>query len=113
MQRKIRLDNSGENKRLEEILKGKGINLKFEYTPVDGPEYNGVVECSFATMYGRVRVILNAVVFFGDNQDNFWAERASTAAKLDNILAYKSGTPASFFEDGKEPAYEDFIHPFC
>ena len=50
--------------------------------------------------------------FFGDNQDNFWAECASTATKLDNILAYKSGTPSSFFEDGKEPAYADFIHLF-
>ena len=55
VRRKIRLDNAGENKSLEEILKGKGSNLKFEYTPVEGPEYNGVVERDFVTMYGRVR----------------------------------------------------------
>ena len=24
----------------------------------------------------------------------------------------KVGTPASFFEDGKEPGYADFLHPF-
>ena len=36
--RKIRLDNAGENKRLEIILKDKGFDLKLEYTPVDGPK---------------------------------------------------------------------------
>ena len=46
------MDNAVENKRLEEILKEKSFNLKFEYTPVDRPEYNGVVEGAFATMYG-------------------------------------------------------------
>ena len=45
--------------------------------------------------------MLNEGGFFGDNWDKFWAECASTVAKLDDILAYKSGTPASFFEDGK------------
>ena len=52
--------------------------------------------------------MLNAGGFFGDNRDKFWAEYSSTVAKLDDILAYKSGTPASFFEDGKEPGYKDF-----
>ena len=112
VRRKIRLDNAGENKRLEEILKEKGFDLKFEYTPVDRPKYNGVVERDFAKMYGRVRAMLNAGGSFGDNPDKFWEECALTAAKLDDILAYKSGTPASFFEDGKKPGYADFLHPF-
>ena len=47
-----------------------------------------------------------------NNHDKFWAECASTVAKLDDILAYNSGTPASFFEDGKEPGYADFLHRF-
>ena len=38
VRRKIRLDNAGENKSLEIILKEKGFDLKFEYTPVDRPE---------------------------------------------------------------------------
>ena len=63
-------------------------------------------------MYGRVRAMLNAGGFFGDNRDKFWAECASTAAKLDDILAYESGTPISFFDDGKEPGYADHLHPF-
>ena len=62
--RKIRLDNAGENKRLEIILKEKGFNLKIKYTPVDGPKYNVVVECAFSTMYGRVRAMLNAGGYF-------------------------------------------------
>ena len=29
-----------------------------------------------------------------------------------DILVYKSGTPASFSEDGKEPGYAYFLHLF-
>ena len=50
--RKLRMDNTGENKKLEEILKFKHFKIYFEYTPVDGPEFNGVVERAFATGYG-------------------------------------------------------------
>ena len=50
----LRMDNAGENKKLEKILKLKGFDIYFEYTPVDGPEFNGVVERAFATIYGRV-----------------------------------------------------------
>ena len=56
--------------------------------------------------------MLNTGGFFGYNQEKFWAEWASTEAKLDDILAYKSGTPESFLEDGKEQGYEDYLHPF-
>ena len=52
VRRKIRLDNAGENKRLDIILKKKGFDFKFKYTPVDGPKYNGLVERAFAIMYG-------------------------------------------------------------
>ena len=50
--RKLRMDNSGENKKLKEILTLKKIKIYFEYTPVDGPEFNGVVERAFTTGYG-------------------------------------------------------------
>ena len=50
--RKLRMDNAGENKKLEEILKLKKFEIYFEYTPIDGPELNGVVDRAFATGYG-------------------------------------------------------------
>ena len=34
--RKLRLENTGENKKLEEILKFKKFKIYFEYNPVNG-----------------------------------------------------------------------------
>ena len=61
------------------------------------PEFNGMVERCFATGYGRVQDMLNEGGFFEKNRSEFWAEAVSTAADLDDILAYKSGTPRDFF----------------
>ena len=97
------MDNAGENKKLEEILKLKKLNIYFEYTPFDGADFNGVVERAFATGYGRVQAMLNGGGFFEKNRSAFWVEAASTAADLNDILAYKSGTPRDFFKDAKEP----------
>ena len=58
--RKLRMENAGENKLLEEILKFKKYKIYFEYTPVDGSELNGVGERAFATGYGRLLRYLNA-----------------------------------------------------
>ena len=94
----------------------KSLNIKikiyFEYTPVDGPEFNGVVERAFATGYGQVRAMLNRRGFFEKNRSAFWAEAASTAADLDDILAYKSGTPSDFFKDVKETKYSNHLRAF-
>ena len=79
---------------------------------MDGPEFNGVVEREFATGYGRVRAMLNGGCFFENNWSAFWAEAASTAADLDDILAYKSGTPSDFFKDGREPKYSNHLRDF-
>ena len=76
---------------------------------MDGPEFNGVVELAFSTGYGQVRAMLKGGRFFEKNRSAFWAEAASTAADLDDILAYKSGKPSDFFNDGKEPKYSNHL----
>ena len=48
-----------------EILKKEGIEGIVEFTPVDGPQYNGVVERAFQNLYSRVRAMLNHGGFFG------------------------------------------------
>ena len=58
------MDNSGKNKKLEEILKLKNFNIYFEYTPVNGPEFNGVVDREFAIGYRQVRAMCNGGGFF-------------------------------------------------
>ena len=60
-----------------------------------------MVERAFATGYGQVRAMLNGGGFFEKNQSAFWAEAASTAADLDDIWAYKSGTPGDFLRMGR------------
>ena len=55
----IHCDNAGENKRLEADSKRDRYNLKFEYTAPDTPQQNSRVERKFATLYRRVRSMLN------------------------------------------------------
>ena len=35
-------------------------HISFEFTPHDTPQYNGVVERAFATLYGHVRSMNNS-----------------------------------------------------
>jgi transposase InsO family protein len=56
----IRCDNAGENKFFERQSILANLNLTFEYTSPGAPQYNGTVERKFATLYGRVRSMLNA-----------------------------------------------------
>ena len=100
----IRCDNAGENKILEENCKATtGLaHIKFQYTPRNTPQYNGVVERAFATLYGRVRAMNNAANLSQDLRDGLWTECASTATSLDNILS----------TNGELSPYESFYgHP--
>ena len=54
--------------------------------------------------------MLNAAGFFGKARTDYWAEFASTAAKLDDLLSYSRGVPAKYFEG--IPSYEKYLHPF-
>ena len=58
----IRCDGAGENKTLRDKCKGTtGLaHIKFEFTPHDTPQYNGVVKRAFATLYGQVRSMNNS-----------------------------------------------------
>ena len=55
----IRCDNAGENKKLEEECKRRGLGITFEYTAVGTPQQNGKVERRFATLGGKTRATLN------------------------------------------------------
>jgi hypothetical protein len=58
-------DNSGENHDIQNYLREKSPNMKckFEFTAPDSPQQNGKIERKFATLYGRVRAILNGAEF--------------------------------------------------
>ena len=88
--KKIRCDNAGENKKLEEKIIESELKIDFEYTPVGTPQHNGVVERAFATLYGRVRAMFNRAGIHDENRKILWAECASGATFLDGILVENS-----------------------
>jgi hypothetical protein len=57
---KICLDNSGENQALEVWMRTDSVGAIFEFTAPGSPQFAGVVERKFATLFARVRLILNS-----------------------------------------------------
>ena len=71
-----------ENLKLKETLDLEGFNIKFEFKAPYTPQQNGVVERDFATLYGRVRAILNGSGLEKRLREYLWSECASTATML-------------------------------
>ena len=109
----IRCDNAGENKKLQELLDEKEYGAKFEYTAPGTPQQNGVVERAFATLYGKVRAMLNWAGLSEEMRTGLWAECASTATKTDNLLVdeFSNKCPYEKFFN-KLPKYHDKLHIF-
>ena len=61
------------------------MGVTFEYASPNTPLQNGRVERKFATLYGRVRSMMNAVRLTGALRNGLWAEAGRTATNLDNI----------------------------
>jgi hypothetical protein len=51
---KLRLENSGKNIDMAEAIKADGYNVTIEFISSGSPQYNGVVECMFATLFSMV-----------------------------------------------------------
>jgi hypothetical protein len=64
----LRCDNAGENKATETMCIAEGLGIKYEYTAPDTPQHTGRVESKLATLYGRMRSMMNAA-----NLDGFYA----------------------------------------
>ena len=47
---KIRCNNAGENKKMEELCVEQGLGIKFEYTIVMMPQQNGRIERNVTTL---------------------------------------------------------------
>jgi hypothetical protein len=88
---KICLDNSGENVDMAELICAEGYNVTFEFISPGAPQYNGVVERMFSTLYGMVHSMLNQAQVPLHICCGVWAEAAKTATDMRNILVnYKS-----------------------
>jgi hypothetical protein len=76
-----------------------------EFTIPETPEQNGQVERSFATLWGRIRAMLNRLGVPQDFRVKFWAECTSRATKLSNLISKRNGNSAHVEFYGEEPGY--------
>ena len=101
----LRCDNAGENISFEEKCKKEGLDVTFEYTAPNTPQQNGKVERKFATLYGKVRSMLNRARLPENWRSGIWTEAASTATFNENLLVTN---------EKSKPSYESFYgkeHP--
>jgi hypothetical protein len=89
-------DNAGENKALEKECQAQGLGIQFEYTAPGTPQHNGRVELKFATLYGRVRSMLNEANLGQTRRTGIWTKAARTATLLDTVLVSASKQEASY-----------------
>ena len=110
---KIQCDNAGENIKFKEKCDQEGINIKFEFTSPGTPQQNGVVERSFATLYGRVRSMMNGAGFTKEKQEELWCEASNTATKLENVCSNKKGEESPYKRYyGQNPKYFNALRTF-
>ena len=110
----VRLDNAGENTAFEEGCKKEGFGITFEYSAPGTPQQNGVVERAFATLYGRVRAMMNHARFSKKAREDLWAECGATATKLENLLldSNEGNSPYELFYGKKSPGYARNLRVF-
>ena len=109
----IHCDNASENKKLETDSKKDGLGLIFEYTAPNTPQQNGRVERKFATLYGRVRSMLNWARLTKDLRGKMWAETANTATDHEAMIVYPKERMSSFEKFfGKEAPYARCLRTF-
>ena len=111
--KKIRCDGAGENKKFEENAMHEGLGLTLEYTSPNTPQRNGRVERKLRTLFDKARAMLNTAGFPLEMKQKFWAEAASTATKLENLMVHKTDEkcPHELFWDRK-PEYWKFLRTF-
>ena len=109
----IRLDNSGENKGLEDDCEKQSLGIIFGFTAPGTPQQNSVVERKIPTLMGRSRAMMLTAGFCQQDKRKFWCEVISTATKLDNIMVRKEKTkpPFTLFYND-EAKYTKFLRSF-
>ena len=90
----IRLDNSGENRSLQQQTTKLFMNLQYEYTAPGTPQQNGRVERKFAILYEYMRSFLNTANVPQSLRQVLWAEAANHATDVINgLITHKNKIP--------------------
>jgi hypothetical protein len=110
----FRLDNSGENIKLQELTREHPqLKIKFEFTAPGTPQQNGKVERMFATLYGKIRSVLNSARLTTGLRKGLWAQCANHAVQIQNILIMKHGEDSAserFY--GRNPSWINNMRTF-
>ena len=77
--KRIRLDNSGENKSLQKECDKQNLGIIFEFTAPGTPQQNSVAERRIPTLMGRARAMLIQAGLEPKYKEEFWCEVISTA----------------------------------
>jgi hypothetical protein len=92
----LRCDNSGGNVRFQRLVQeDKTLTARCELTAPYTPEQNGMVERKYATLYDKVRAMLNWANFPDPLRHLLWAQCANHATQLENILSKQNSKTAS------------------
>jgi hypothetical protein len=85
----------------------------FEFTAPYTPQQNGKIERKFATLWNKVRSMLNTAKVPKELRNKLWAQCANHATLLENTLLYpnKQQTPY-FFLHNKQPPWINNLHIF-
>ena len=111
--KRIRLDNSGENRSLQKECDKATLGIIFEFTAPGTPQQNSVAERRIPTLMGRARAMLIQAGIESKYKGEFWCEVISTATKLDNIMVRPERTkpPHTLFY-GKDAKYTRSLRTF-
>ena len=111
--KRIRLDNSGENRSLQKECDKANLGIIFEFTAPGTPQQNSVAERRIPTLMGRARATLIQAEIDSKGKGEFWCEVISTATKLDNIMVRPERTkpPHTLFY-GKDAKYMKYMRAF-
>ena len=109
----IRLDNSGENRSLQNECDKQNLGIIFEFSAPGTPQQNSGVERKIPTLMGRSRAMMLPAGFSQQDKRKFWCEVISTATELDYIMVRKERTkpPFTLFYND-ESKYMKFLKTF-
>ena len=79
--KRIRLDNSGENKSIQKECNKENFGVIFEFTAPGTSQQNSVAERRIPTLMGRARAMLIQAGIDSKGKGEFWCEVISTATK--------------------------------
>ena len=111
--KRIKLDNSGENRSLQKECDKQNLGIIFEFTAPRTPQQNSIAERRIPTLMGRARAMLIQAGLESKYKGEFWCEVISTATKLDNIMVRPERTkpPHTLFY-GKDAKYMRCLRTF-